>query len=216
MTPPPLGTFPKIHPFWKGNASLREHLTGKRSFFFQCEVFSKSCYNDCKWGKSVFFSPPMPPAACSHGSPGILGSLAVPSVFLLVAKTLPQFSSCFPSTCSSQFQPLRMSSTSQIINNLFGSMIWSSGIQVYMKIKLLTWLLTHACQWIPRWLRGRVSWCLGRFSSAGHRWTQIRWQGCHRTRNTSKISAINSSSFALLIEGHYFEQDSQDRHHNVE
>ena len=22
MTPPPLGTFPKIHPFWKGNASL--------------------------------------------------------------------------------------------------------------------------------------------------------------------------------------------------
>ena len=23
MTPPPFGTFPKIHPFWKGKASLR-------------------------------------------------------------------------------------------------------------------------------------------------------------------------------------------------
>ena len=26
MTPPPFGTFPKIHPFWKGKASLNQHL----------------------------------------------------------------------------------------------------------------------------------------------------------------------------------------------
>ena len=31
MTPSPFGTFPKIHPFWKGNASLIQRiLTSKR------------------------------------------------------------------------------------------------------------------------------------------------------------------------------------------
>ena len=31
----PFGTFPKIHPFWKGNASLREVLTNKFVLFNQ-------------------------------------------------------------------------------------------------------------------------------------------------------------------------------------
>ena len=30
MTPPPFGTFPKIHPFWKGKASLRMFRVGLR------------------------------------------------------------------------------------------------------------------------------------------------------------------------------------------
>ena len=67
-----------------------------------------------------------------------------------------------------------------------------------MKIKLLTWLLTRVCQWIPQWHRGQESWYLGHFLSAGHRWTQICWQGCHRTHNTSRISARSSASFTPL------------------
>ena len=44
MTPPPLsfGTFPKIHPFWKGNASLNQH----NSFGWQPVLSQKHL---CNW-----------------------------------------------------------------------------------------------------------------------------------------------------------------------
>ena len=35
MTPPPFGTFPKIHPFWKGKASLSGHYRSILNFRLQ-------------------------------------------------------------------------------------------------------------------------------------------------------------------------------------
>ena len=45
--PPPFGTFPKIHPFWKGKASLRENRFF--SFYYKCVDQSSSDEGKYLW-----------------------------------------------------------------------------------------------------------------------------------------------------------------------